>query len=265
MRRIEEEARRLAVIREMQLAKSIGISQANYEGKFETSSKQQTKLDFLMGQIGKQTWWYRVESNTLTREDAELRFFERLLQKSNLGGIEYKAIVKDLKLQHQHNYGARAEHTTPGTLSTIVDHTSSNRMNHQEFFTRKAYILLAGPVRKGQPHIVHVKLEQGGLAAPLLARDMKTKLGGFTYIEEAVKISSNSFAIVLKMEKIMTMIIQESEECAPELQALIKMITRYWVGKGPTAIPDGATYGLLISGLSVDPSKSLLILHFRFH
>ncbi|GJU64992.1 hypothetical protein Tco_1246827 [Tanacetum coccineum] len=90
-----------------------------------------------MGQIGKQTWWYRVESNTLTREDVELRFFERLLQESNLGSIEYTAIVKDLKLQHQHNYGERAEHATPGTLSTIVDHTSSSRMNHQAFFTRE--------------------------------------------------------------------------------------------------------------------------------
>ncbi|GKC10355.1 RuvB-like protein 2, partial [Tanacetum coccineum] len=189
----------------------------------------------------KQTWWYRVESNTLTREDAELRFFERLLQESNLGAIEYRAIVKDLKLQHQHNYvtresqqtlsprikrnvlthGERAEHATPGTLSTIVDRTSSSRMNQQAFFAHEVqphkhlkdgnmlfmfddskllasqraverrnttdisqairplttHILLAGPVGKGQPHIVHVKLEQGGLAAPLLARDTKTELG----------------------------------------------------------------------------------------
>ncbi|GKA72278.1 hypothetical protein Tco_0778494 [Tanacetum coccineum] len=33
--------------------------------------------------------------------------------------------------------GERAEHATPGTLSTIVDHTSSSRMNHQAFFTRE--------------------------------------------------------------------------------------------------------------------------------
>ncbi|GKB00835.1 hypothetical protein Tco_0828879 [Tanacetum coccineum] len=45
------------------------------------------------------------------------------------------------------------------------------------------------PVGKGQPHIVHVKLEQGGSAAPLLARDTKTKVGGFTYVNEVVKIS----------------------------------------------------------------------------
>ncbi|GJU48198.1 putative ribonuclease H-like domain-containing protein [Tanacetum coccineum] len=38
---------------------------------------------------------------------------------------------------------------------------------------------------------------------------------------------TNSSAIVLKMEKIMTMIIKESEECAPELQALIKIIFRW--------------------------------------
>ncbi|GKC43387.1 hypothetical protein Tco_1061109 [Tanacetum coccineum] len=44
------------------------------------------------------------------------------------------------------------------------------------------------PVGKGQPHIVHVKLEQGGLAAPLLARDTKTELEGFTYVNEVVKI-----------------------------------------------------------------------------
>ncbi|GKA12848.1 hypothetical protein Tco_0692394 [Tanacetum coccineum] len=158
-------------------------------------------------------------------------------------------------------HGERAEHATPGTLSTIVDRTSSSRMNQQAFFAREvqphkhlkdgnmlfmfddskllasqraverrnttdiiqaiipltgckkravvkdgqelfmilfkyeelsivwhlmerifntldqAYILLAGPVGKGQPHIVHVKLEQGGLAAPLLARDTKTELG----------------------------------------------------------------------------------------
>nr|GEU64644.1 augmin subunit 4 [Tanacetum cinerariifolium] len=53
---------------------------------------------------GKQTWWYRVESNTLTRRDAGLWFFERILQASNLGGIEYTTIVKNLKLQHQHKY-----------------------------------------------------------------------------------------------------------------------------------------------------------------
>ncbi|GKA60233.1 hypothetical protein Tco_0759640 [Tanacetum coccineum] len=45
-----------------------------------------------------------------------------------------------------------------------------------------------GPVGKGQLHIVHVKLEQGGSAAPLLARDMKTELGGFTYVKEVVNI-----------------------------------------------------------------------------
>ncbi|GJS55284.1 hypothetical protein Tco_0628646 [Tanacetum coccineum] len=36
----------------------------------------------------KQAWWYRVDSDTLTREDAELRFFDCFLQASNLGGIE---------------------------------------------------------------------------------------------------------------------------------------------------------------------------------
>ncbi|GKA42837.1 hypothetical protein Tco_0735497 [Tanacetum coccineum] len=35
---------------------------------------------------------------------------------------------------------------------------------------------------------------------------------------------SNSSAIVLEMENIMTMIIKESEECAPKLQALIKVV-----------------------------------------
>ncbi|GJV12376.1 hypothetical protein Tco_1353917, partial [Tanacetum coccineum] len=44
------------------------------------------------------------------------------------------------------------------------------------------------PVGKGQPHIFHVKLDQGGPAAPLLARDTKTELGGFTYVNEVVKI-----------------------------------------------------------------------------
>nr|GEW48696.1 hypothetical protein [Tanacetum cinerariifolium] len=33
-------------------------------------------------------------------------------------------------------------------------------------------------VGKGQPHVVHVKLEQGGLVSPLLARDTRTELGG---------------------------------------------------------------------------------------
>ncbi|GJX00270.1 zinc finger BED domain-containing protein RICESLEEPER 2-like protein [Tanacetum coccineum] len=45
------------------------------------------------------------------------------------------------------------------------------------------------PVGKGQPHIFHVKLDQGGPATPLLARDTKTELGGFTYVNEVVKIS----------------------------------------------------------------------------
>ncbi|GJX37598.1 retrovirus-related pol polyprotein from transposon TNT 1-94 [Tanacetum coccineum] len=79
-----------------------------------------------------------------------------------------------------------------------------------------------GNVGKGQSRIVHVKLEQGGLAAPLLVRDMKTKLGGFTYVKEVVKNKVS-----------------------------------YWVGKGSTAIPDGATNGLLISGVSVDPMSYL--------
>nr|GEW16003.1 hypothetical protein [Tanacetum cinerariifolium] len=59
------------------------------------------------------------------------------------------------------------------------------------------YILLTGPVGKGQPHVVLVKLEQGGLVAPLLARDTKTELGGFTYVKEVVKIRiwSNTFCI----------------------------------------------------------------------
>ncbi|GKD10709.1 probable 6-phosphogluconolactonase 4, chloroplastic, partial [Tanacetum coccineum] len=35
---------------------------------------------------GKQTWWYRVKSNMLAREDTELRFF--VCQANNLGGIE---------------------------------------------------------------------------------------------------------------------------------------------------------------------------------
>ncbi|GKA93009.1 hypothetical protein Tco_0814995, partial [Tanacetum coccineum] len=195
--------------------------------------------------------------------------------------------------------GERAEHATPGTLSTIVDRTLSSRMNQQAFFTRERaferrntteisqairplmrckktrrskgrprvvhdafqvrgtvnHVASDGTdiqyvgsssieleVGKGQPHIVHVKLEQGGLAAPLLARDTKTELGGFTYVKEVVKISSNFSAIVLKMEKIMTMIIQENNKS-------------YWVGKGSTAIPDGTTNGLLISGVSVDPKK----------
>ncbi|GKE26870.1 hypothetical protein Tco_1442254, partial [Tanacetum coccineum] len=30
------------------------------------------------------------------------------------------------------------------------------------------------------------------------------------------------------------------------------------IGKGPTAIPDGATYGLLISGVSVDPNSEVM-------
>ncbi|GJZ10321.1 hypothetical protein Tco_0545080 [Tanacetum coccineum] len=38
------------------------------------------------------------------------------------------------------------------------------------------------PVGKGQPHIVHGKLEQGCSAAPLLARDTKTEPGGFAYV-----------------------------------------------------------------------------------
>ncbi|GJS58638.1 hypothetical protein Tco_0653422 [Tanacetum coccineum] len=306
------------IIRE--LAKSIGISHAKYEEKFETSSKKNAVVStkrklYFKGPEGKQTWWYRVESNTLTREDAELRFFERLLQESNLGGHRRISVDIEPSPRIKRNVltqGERAEHATPGTLSTIVDYTSSSRMNHQAFFTRERaferrnttdisqairpltrskktrrskgrprvvhdafqvrgtvnHVTSDGTdiqyvgsssieleVGKGQPHIVHVKLEQGGLAAPLLARDTKTELGGFTYVKEVVKISSNFSAIVLKMEKIMTMIIQESEECAPELQALIKMITSFWVGKGSTAIPDGATNGLLISGVSVDPKK----------
>ncbi|GKA19456.1 hypothetical protein Tco_0699371, partial [Tanacetum coccineum] len=44
------------------------------------------------------------------------------------------------------------------------------------------------PVGKGQPHIVHGKLEQGGSAAPLLARDTKTEPEGFAYVKEVVKI-----------------------------------------------------------------------------
>ncbi|GJW94238.1 reverse transcriptase domain-containing protein [Tanacetum coccineum] len=50
------------------------------------------------------------------------------------------------------------------------------------------------PVGKGQPHIVHGKLEQGGSAAPLLARDTKTKPGGFAYVKEVVKIRYGKMA-----------------------------------------------------------------------
>ncbi|GJV63064.1 glycosyl hydrolase family protein 43 [Tanacetum coccineum] len=36
----------------------------------------------------KQTWWYQVDNDTLTREDAVPRFFDCLLQASNLSGIK---------------------------------------------------------------------------------------------------------------------------------------------------------------------------------
>ncbi|GJZ28748.1 cell division cycle protein 48 [Tanacetum coccineum] len=51
------------------------------------------------------------------------------------------------------------------------------------------------PVGKGQLHIVYVKLEQGGLAAPLLAHDTKTKLEGFTYVDME-KISKETHGYV---------------------------------------------------------------------
>ncbi|GJR10897.1 cell division cycle protein 48 [Tanacetum coccineum] len=51
------------------------------------------------------------------------------------------------------------------------------------------------PVGKGQPHIFHVKLDQGGPAAPLLARDTKTELGGFTYVDME-KISKETHGYV---------------------------------------------------------------------
>ncbi|GJT95918.1 glycosyl hydrolase family protein 43 [Tanacetum coccineum] len=52
------------------------------------SSSPTSPFDYInaLDHIGKQTWWYRVKSDTLTREDAELRFF--VCQASNLGGIE---------------------------------------------------------------------------------------------------------------------------------------------------------------------------------
>ncbi|GJU71770.1 hypothetical protein Tco_1263175 [Tanacetum coccineum] len=46
------------------------------------------KLIWMLCTKVKQAWWYRVDSDTLTREDAELRFFDCFLQASNLGGIE---------------------------------------------------------------------------------------------------------------------------------------------------------------------------------
>ncbi|GJX69287.1 hypothetical protein Tco_0305014 [Tanacetum coccineum] len=53
---------------------------------------------------------------------------------------------------------------------------------------------VAATKRKGQPHIVHGKLEQGGSAAPLLARDTKTEPEGFAYVKEVVKIRYGKMA-----------------------------------------------------------------------
>ncbi|GKD51859.1 4-coumarate--CoA ligase [Tanacetum coccineum] len=50
------------------------------------------------------------------------------------------------------------------------------------------------------------------------------KYKGFQAAPSKLEAFFNSSAIVLEMENIMTMIIKESEECAPELQALIKLI-----------------------------------------
>ncbi|GKB37150.1 hypothetical protein Tco_0882092, partial [Tanacetum coccineum] len=140
---------------------------------------------------GKQTWWYRVESNTLTREDAELRFFERLLQESNLGGIESQRAIErrnttDISQAIRPLTGCKKSVVVKDgqelfmTLFKYEELSIVWRLMERILNTLdqiQAYILLAGPVGKGQPHIVHVKLEQGGLAAPLLARDTKTELG----------------------------------------------------------------------------------------
>nr|GFA17225.1 probable ribosome biogenesis protein RLP24 [Tanacetum cinerariifolium] len=58
--------------------------------KEETHLKNRNKLrhnisDVLMFFEVKKTWWYQVESETLTREDVVSRFFDCLLQASNLG------------------------------------------------------------------------------------------------------------------------------------------------------------------------------------
>ncbi|GJR70239.1 hypothetical protein Tco_0016304 [Tanacetum coccineum] len=113
--------------------------------------------------------------------------------------------------------GELAEHATLGTLSTIVDHTSSSRMNQQAFFTREVqphkhstdgnmlfmfeYSKVLAFLERGTVNRVasdgtdtqyvgssSIELE-GGSTASLLARDTKTELGGFTYVKEVVKIS----------------------------------------------------------------------------
>ncbi|GJX37597.1 hypothetical protein Tco_0250900 [Tanacetum coccineum] len=128
MRRIEEEARRLAVIRE--LAKSIGISHAKYEEKLETSSKASKLGGIAVGYICDVAWpiielhVYFVSSWTNGRLPGGLCDVERTLIRGCFGQRKW---VK----------GERAEHATPGTLSTIVDHTLSSRMNQQAFFTRE--------------------------------------------------------------------------------------------------------------------------------
>ncbi|GKD01970.1 hypothetical protein Tco_1172244 [Tanacetum coccineum] len=83
-----------------------------------------------------------------------------------------------------------------------------------------------GPVGKGQPHIVHVKLEQGGLAAPLLARDTKTELGGFTYVKEVVKIRLDNFQSFLQ-NKTHTNQLQPTNE----LKGISHMETRSVINK----------------------------------
>ncbi|GJV66206.1 glycosyl hydrolase family protein 43 [Tanacetum coccineum] len=60
----------------------------DYIKSFRPHEFESRDMTIFKGDDGKQTWWYRVESNTLTREDAELWFFDCLLQARTLDGIK---------------------------------------------------------------------------------------------------------------------------------------------------------------------------------
>nr|GEZ36332.1 hypothetical protein [Tanacetum cinerariifolium] len=79
--------------------------------------------------------------------------------------------------------GERAEHATPDTLSTIVDHTLFNRMNQQAFFTREVQPHKHPTDVIRRPRVVHDAFQVQGTVNHVASDGTDIQYGGSSSIE----------------------------------------------------------------------------------